>query len=185
LKEKDNVIMTQALRKEIERLDDPAGHAARHDDARLTAAEAFQASEAALVAAAQAVEGQQLTAAKLEAARLELGGCEEALGRARERATDEQARFLSINGNLETRVADIELRMRTLLHECTQVELERHRLAFLHGRVAETLEEEDRSRQALRADARLLVKQLSELDAQLAAADEVLAADTMVQPAGL
>lgn len=166
------------LRGEETTLADFDGHADRHNEARVAAAEALESAQRAASEVGEARGASQMADVSLEKGLIEQREADAASARARETARVEAARTLKVRSELEGRVKELEKKTRSYLQEWRSVELEEHRLALLQKRVAERLEEEAKGRTGLRLEAQRLIDQLHDLDRQLnvaaAAADEAV-----------
>eukprot|EP00927_Polykrikos_kofoidii_P031670 TRINITY_DN27193_c0_g1_i1.p1 TRINITY_DN27193_c0_g1~~TRINITY_DN27193_c0_g1_i1.p1 ORF type:complete len:1121 (-),score=184.98 TRINITY_DN27193_c0_g1_i1:248-3610(-) len=155
------------LRGEIMVFDDPAGHAARHQEA---VEELNQAREAARRLAEEAAESEgsrQLAEARLDQGQAEVREAEALAAQAREIASVETDRSMRARADLDARALEIESRMRVFQEEWRAVWTDEFRLSSMQAHVGVSLRSELDSRSRVREEVRRLLAELSTLEQQL------------------
>eukprot|EP00928_Gymnodinium_smaydae_P078356 TRINITY_DN6222_c1_g3_i3.p1 TRINITY_DN6222_c1_g3~~TRINITY_DN6222_c1_g3_i3.p1 ORF type:complete len:444 (+),score=136.92 TRINITY_DN6222_c1_g3_i3:1613-2944(+) len=156
------------LRQEIAVLDDPEGHALRHETAAAAAVEAREVARRAASEAAEAEGLRQMAEQRLEKSQVLLKEEEARVAEAQEEAANEAARSAWARLDLLARTRDLESRMRTFVEEWRTVSLDEHRVAIMRARVTACLASEADGRASLREELRRLLEDLQRLDQQLA-----------------
>jgi len=155
------------FRREIEALDDPEGHVARHRECVSAAAAAREAAKAAAREAREAEGRQQLDEARLEPSRVRIQEAEAELCRARLAAAAEADRSMRARSDLLVLTSDLEASVRSDLEEWRGVELEERQLDLTLDTVSKRMGVEAESRARLRKEVWNLIGELQELDRRL------------------
>merc|ERR1712136_221599 len=152
------------LQQRIQVMDDPDGHALRHQEAWKNAVAARETASVCATEAGEADELFKLVTTQLEESHDRLRQAEEALAAANHVAASEAAELLRVRSLLEAQVREVDARLREHLQDWKTIEVEEQRLALLLAAVVKALREEAELRTALRQEVRRFAGQLMELD---------------------
>lgn len=152
------------LQQRIQVMDDPDGHALRHQEAWENAVAARETASVCATEAGEADELFKLVTTQLEESHDRLRQAEEASAAANRVAASEAAELLRVRSLLEAQVREVDARLREHLQDWKTIEVEEQRLALLLAAVVKALREEAELRTALRQEVRRFAGQLMELD---------------------
>jgi len=157
----------EKLRRDLAFWNEPEAHAARHNDARLSAMAARDASCEEAAKAAEATGAQKLSQVILEQVQAKAQCVESAWSALRETADGQSEQSLRDRRELEKRCVDLEGRARAYLEGWRAVEMEERRVSLFREQACEQLQAEEDGRAKLRSEAQRLIDDLQELDRQL------------------
>jgi len=157
----------EKLRRDLAFWDEPEAHAARHNDARLSATAARDASSEEAAKAAEAAGSHKLSQALLEQVQAKAQSIESSLSALREIADGESEQSLRNRRELEKQCMDLEGRAKTYLEGWRDVELEEWRVSLFQEQACTQLQAEEDGRTKLRSEAQRLIDDLNALDRQL------------------
>jgi len=157
----------EKLARDLDFWDDSEAHAARHNDARLSAMAARDASCEEAAKAAEAALAQDRSQALLEQIQANAQSIESELSALRETADGQSEQSLRDRRELEKRCVDLEGRARAYLEGWRSVELEERRVSLFREQACEQLQAEEDGRAKLRSEAQRLIEDLQQLDCQL------------------
>lgn len=160
-------VLEDQLREQLAFLDDPGGHALRHESAALAAEAGAEAAAAAATEASAAEIVRREAEAMLESGSDALLRAQAACAHARAAAAAEEASCAQARREAGVRTNGLELGTVHFFHAWKEVELNERRLAHLQARVSGSLEVEAARRGDLREEIKRLLAELQKLDAQL------------------